>query len=66
VTIRNTSAWFVVNPDGVVLTWTCFTLRWCAIHEFERISGDKWKNQRKLGCRCVRLAIGPEMTKGGA
>lgn len=63
MTIHKTSAWFVVNPDGTVLTWSCGTLRQYAIEVFERISGDSWKNQRRLGCRCKRLVIGPE-TKG--
>ena len=64
MTIHKTSAWFVVNPDGIVLTWTCATLRKYCLAEFRRISGAEWSEQRKLGCRCVRLVIGPEK-KGG-
>ena len=64
MTIRKTSAWFVVNPYSVVLTWTCSTSKERAIHRFETMSEVDWNEQRKLGCRCVRLAIGPE-TKGG-
>jgi hypothetical protein len=65
MTIRKTSAWFVVNPDGKVIHHTCSTLRVVAIRKFLG-NTETWDEQYRLGCRCVRLAIGPEMTKGGA